>query len=182
MARRTKLFDESLSTRYEKFHGIVNIRDPETLGFANHAAQHRVFLVCPRISQLIKTVTSSVLDHDSSQQFGHSLLLPLHLIRRAASTSLRTLERYDTSKKGLLYSIKIGSPKKLHTVSTLSQSSRLVPLQYKITESPATNPCSHHLATDKAAGFKWRRAVELCPHSLRISGYADGGRALELQF
>ena len=52
-------------------------------------------------------------------------------------------------KKERSYSIKTGSPKKLQTVSVLSQSSRLVSLQSKTTESPATSPCSHHMQTER---------------------------------
>ena len=171
-ARRLDFFGDSLSTRYEKDHGMVNIRDPETRGLAHHAAQRRVFFLdCPRISQKNKNVTSSVPDHDSLQQFGHSLLLPLQLSQRqlrSLGVSHQRYRRYGHQgggasdhwlqyrdlphlrRKGLS---KIGSPKKLQTVSALSQSSRLVSLQYEITESPATNPCSHHVATDKVEGF-----------------------------
>ena len=48
----------------------------KTRGMAGHAAQQHVFCT-PENSQLVKTETSSVLDHDSIQEFGHSLLLPL---------------------------------------------------------------------------------------------------------
>ena len=62
-------------------------RDTETRRMANHAAQQRVLLDCPGNSQSIKTVISSVPDHDLTQQFGHSLLLPLRLSQRGSATS-----------------------------------------------------------------------------------------------
>ena len=79
----------------------------------------------------------------------------------------------DTSKKRCFVFIRIGSPKKMQTVSALSQSSRLDSLQNKTTEDPTANPYSHHVATDRTlqrTGYKsftrsaqWRRATELCP-------------------
>ena len=50
-------------------------------------------------------------------------------------------------------SIKTGSPKKLQTVSMLSQSSRLVSLQNNTTESPATSICSQHRPTERVEEF-----------------------------
>ena len=58
----------------------------------------------------------------------------------------------DTSRKRRFYSIKIGSPKKLQTVSALSQSSRLVPLQNK-TANPTTSPYSHHVSAGRVEEF-----------------------------
>ena len=59
----------------------------------------------------------------------------------------------DTFKKGRFYFIKTSSPKKLQTVPVLSLSSRLVSLQNKTTESPATSPYCHHVATDRVEEF-----------------------------
>ena len=55
----------------------------------------------------------------------------------------------DTIKKARSYFTKTGSPRKLRTVSALSQSSHLVSLQNKTTESPATDALELllHLAT-----------------------------------
>ena len=59
----------------------------------------------------------------------------------------------DTFKKGRFYFIQTSSPKNLQTVSVLSQSSRLVSLLNKPTESPASSPHSHHVATERAEEF-----------------------------
>ena len=56
-------------------------------------------------------------------------------------------------KKERPCSIKTVSPKKLQTVSVLSQSSRLVSLQSKTTERPTTSPCSHHVETERVEEF-----------------------------
>ena len=68
----------------------------------------------------------------------------------------------DTSQKGRFQSIKTSSPKKLQTVSVHSQSSRLLSLQSKTTESPTTSP----LQPPRCNGKGRRRATELCPHRL----------------
>ena len=66
-------------------------------------------------------------------------------------TTTTPLERYVQEGTFLLH--QTGSPKKLQTMSVLSQSSRLVSLQNKTTESPATSPCSHHAATEREEEF-----------------------------
>ena len=53
----------------------------------------------------------------------------------------------------------------------LSQSSRLFSLQSKPTESPASNPYSHHVATDKVEGFTPLSAAERSfAHTVSPSG------------
>ena len=59
----------------------------------------------------------------------------------------------DTSKKRRCCSIETSSSEKLQNVSVLSQSSRLVSLQDKTTEDPATIPYSHHVATERVEEF-----------------------------
>ena len=98
--------DGSLSTRYEKVSGIVNISR-----MAVHAAQQHVLLECLEVRQLLVATTWPSTPSNTS------------------------------------------SPKKLQTISVLSQSSRLFSLQNKPTENPATNPCSHHDATEKIEEF-----------------------------
>ena len=53
----------SLSTRYEKVHGIIHIREPKTRRMAGRAAQQHVLLECPGICQLVHTMKSSIPDH-----------------------------------------------------------------------------------------------------------------------
>ena len=69
----------------------------------------------------------------------------------------------DTFKKGRFCFIETNSPKKLQTVSALSQSSRLVSLQNNTTKSPTTRPYSHHVTTEKGRGV----------HSFLRSGVAQ---------
>ena len=47
------IFDGSLSTRYEKIHGSVNIQIPKTRNTTNHEAQQHVFVERPRLPQLV---------------------------------------------------------------------------------------------------------------------------------
>ena len=62
--------------------------------------------------------------------------------------SERNLKRYVERRNVS----KTGSPKKLQTVSALSQSSRLVSLQNKTTESPATNPLQPPRCNEQGRG------------------------------
>ena len=71
----------------------------------------------------------------------------------------------DKFKKGRFYVIKTGPPKKVQTASVLSQSSRLVSVQNKTSEGPATSPCSLRSA-------QRRRATELRPHRLACRSVA----------
>ena len=50
-------------------------------------------------------------------------------------------------------SISTVSPKKLQTVSVLSQSSRLVSLQSETAESPTASPSNHHVETERVEEF-----------------------------
>ena len=59
----------------------------------------------------------------------------------------------DTFKKARSNFIKTVSPRKLRTVSALSQISHLVSLQNKTAKGPATNPYSHHIATERTEEF-----------------------------
>ena len=58
----------------------------------------------------------------------------------------------DTFKKARSNFTTTGSPQKLQIVSVLSQSSRLVSLQNKTTESPTTSAYNHHVAREKIRG------------------------------
>ena len=58
----------------------------------------------------------------------------------------------DTFKKRRFYFIKTSSPKKLQTVSVLSQSSRLVSLQNRTTERHTTSPCKSPRCNGKGKG------------------------------
>ena len=117
---------------------------------------------------------------DQIQEFGHQRQLhslgvshqryTLHGLRRSGAadrwlqyrdlpqlrrvgcwTSGKTLN--DRFKKERFQSTETVSPKKLQTVSVLSQSSRLVSWQSKTTESPTTSPCSHHVTTKRVEEF-----------------------------
>ena len=59
----------------------------------------------------------------------------------------------DTFKKARSNFTTTGSPQKLQIVSVLSQSSRLVSLQNKTTESPTTSAYNHHVAREKLEEF-----------------------------
>ena len=112
--------DGSLLTRYEKVHGIVNIREPKTRRLAGHAAQQHVLLECPGMCQLVNTMKSSCPVHrldtttwefTAAQLFAcfqrelrsssvshqrctlHGLICH-KLRRRGCWTSARTLEHY----------------------------------------------------------------------------------------
>ena len=56
-------FDGSLSTRYQRVHGIVHIKEPKTRRMTGHAAQQHVLLECPGTCQLIYNMKASILDH-----------------------------------------------------------------------------------------------------------------------
>ena len=46
-------FDESLSTRCERVHKILHIREPKTRSMSGHAAQHHVLLKCPECDEIL---------------------------------------------------------------------------------------------------------------------------------
>ena len=102
------------------------------LASSDSAAQQHVPLECLRIYQLINTIRSSI---------------PVHRLK----TTIWPLN--DTSEKGRFYSIKNWLSKEVESVSVLSQSSCLVSLQNKITESPASRPYSHHVAAERIEEF-----------------------------
>ena len=74
-------FDVSMSTRFEKVSGIVNISK-----MAGHAAQQRVLLECLEIGQMITMMYPQFLITNSIQQFG---LLPHRLPKNARLLSLQ---------------------------------------------------------------------------------------------
>ena len=72
-----------------------------------------------------------------------------------------------------------GSPKKLQTVSVLSQSSRFFSLQNKTTKSPATSSHSHRVATESVEEFTtlWRGTEtksKLTTHTIRAQTHWNG--------
>ena len=62
MVRRGTFFG-SLSTRYEKVYGIVQITEPKTRRMTGHATQQHVLLECPGIFQLVNAMKTSIPDH-----------------------------------------------------------------------------------------------------------------------
>ena len=178
--------DGSLSTRYKQVSDIVK---PKTRRMAGHAAQQHVLLECLGIIPC----NPQFLITDSVQQFGNSLLLKTSLISSDSSAAVAchinitrssdskavelpiigfrnaTYHHYDAEVGGPLkgpLNTKTSSPKKLRTVSVLSQISHLVSLQNKTVEGPATSYHSHHVAKE--------RAEESAP----ISAAASSNRAL----
>ena len=183
-------FDGSLSTRYEKVYGIVNIREPKAQNGTSWSSATRAFGVPWNLST---AQYHEILNSCSQTQYSN---LEIHCrptrrlfpttfpqpwrvnINVTRSTDSEAVELpiigfniviyhcydaevdgplkghlKDTFKKGRVYPIKTDSPKKLQTVSVLSQSSRLVSVQNEITENPATSPNSHHVATEMVEEF-----------------------------
>ena len=150
-------------TTLRKVYGVVNIRETKkTRKMAGHAAEQRVLLECHGTCQLVSTMKSSVPDHrlDVTIWEFTAARHTLHGLRGGGATDhwrqrrdlpqLRRRGRWtsDVCKKALSYSTKTRSPKKLQTVSVLSQSLRLVSLQSKTTSSPANSTCRHHVETE----------------------------------
>ena len=75
----------------------------------------------------------------------------------------------DTFKKARFYFTKTRSPRKLRTVSVLSQSSRLS-LSQNNSPKPTTSPCSHHVATERVEEFTPFCAAASSNHSVSPLG------------
>ena len=89
------------------------------------------------------------------------LMYPCQSVTKKSSTSAtwQVMQLNNTYSWNVLELVRWSSPKKLQTVSVLSQSSRFISLHNKTTAGPASNSYSHHIATERVEEFTPLRAA-----------------------